>query len=563
MKFTVAKKMYLGFGVILVLLLVMAGFSYFEITKTKNTYENLLDDRVQKINMVREMVEDSKDIQLANRGYLLIGNEQSLDLYQESKNQYNELSKKLETSLNTEEGKKLLLELDQYTTQYIQMAEKTISFKKENNPEYISVISEEGPQLVNGFEKKAVEMITYQTEELNQTRIETLDKVKNIQRSLLIVSLIALLLGIAIATVISRMISNPVHNMAIVAEKIANGDLTQDEIKIKSKDEIGDLAHAFNNMAKNLSDVIKQINISAEQVAASSEELQATSEQATEATEQIASAIQEVASGSESQVSSSEQSAVAMEEVSMGIQRIAESSTTVRDSAQEAATLSEQGYQSLQAAIHQMEAIETGTHNTTVAIKNLTERSREIGKIIDVITSISEQTNLLALNAAIEAARAGEHGRGFTVVAEEVRKLADQSRESASQIVQLIQEIQKDTETANNEMNQNSKEVDEGKNVIQKTGAAFQQVLNAVQQVNVQIQEVSAASEQISANTEQVTASVEQLAQIAKGASQQSQGVAAASEEQLASMEEISASSESLSKLAQELQELIARFKVI
>jgi methyl-accepting chemotaxis protein len=209
-----------------------------------------------------------------------------------------------------------------------------------------------------------------------------------------------------------------------------------------------------------------------------------------------------------------------------------------------------------------MESIEAGTHNTTVAIKNLTERSKEIGNIIGVITDISQQTNLLALNAAIEAARAGEHGRGFTVVADEVRKLADKSRESASQIVRLIQEIQRDTETANNEMTQNIREVDTGKSVIQRTGTAFQQVLNAVQQVNNQIQEVSATSEQISANSEQVTASMEQLAQIAKDASGQSHGVAAASEEQLASMEEISASSESLSKLAQELQELIARFKV-
>ncbi|HHW37789.1 MAG TPA: HAMP domain-containing protein [Bacillales bacterium] len=561
MKLTVAKKMYLGFGAILLLLLTMVGYSYYEITKTKNTYENLLNDRVKKIKMIEELILVSKDSQLANRGYLLFGNEVSLTTFQESVGKYKELSKELESTLKQERDKKLLQELNNLTFQYFELAEETISLKNENNSFAVDVVSEKGYPLVRAILDKADEMIAFQNAELEKVRNEAKESVKDIQRGLLIISVIALLLGTIIATFISRMISKPVHDMAIAAEKIASGDLTQDAIKIKSKDEIGDLARAFNDMAKSLRGVIQQINISAEQVAASSEELQATSEQATQATVQIASAIQEVASGSETQVSSSEQSAVAMEEVSMGIQRIAESSTTVRDSAQEATVLSEQGYESLKAAIDQMESIETGTQNTTIAIKNLNERSKEIGKIIDVITGISEQTNLLALNAAIEAARAGEHGRGFTVVAEEVRKLADQSRESASQIVLLVQEIQKDTETANKEMIQNSKEVDTGKDVIKKTGVAFQQVLNAIQQVNFQIQEVSAASEQISANTEQVTTSVEQLAQIAKDASAQSQGVAAASEEQLASMEEISASSEALSKLAQELQKLIARFK--
>ncbi|MEC1757907.1 methyl-accepting chemotaxis protein [Schinkia azotoformans] len=380
------------------------------------------------------------------------------------------------------------------------------------------------------------------------------------QKTMLIIG-IAFLIGGGIIYFIIKSIIKPIRELKDKALTFSRGDL-RESIEITTKDEIGDLARAFNDMSQNLRTVVKQINTSAEQVASSSEELHATSEQATRATEQIAAAIQEVASGAETQVSSSEQSAVAIEEVSLGIQRIAESSTTVRDSAQEATSLSEQGYQSLQEAINQMKSIEKGTQNTTDAIKKLNESSKEISKIIGVITDIADQTNLLSLNAAIEAARAGEHGKGFSVVADEVRKLAEESRNSANQIVTLIQEIQKDTETATNEMVQNIKEVDTGKAVIQKTGEAFQHVLNAIHHVNTQIQEVSATSEQISANSEEATASVEQLAQIAKDASDQSQSVAASSEEQLASMEEISASSEALSKLAQELQELIAGFKI-
>lgn len=380
-------------------------------------------------------------------------------------------------------------------------------------------------------------------------------------RNTIIVIMIAMIIGIIIISIMIKSITKPINELKEKAHTFSKGDLTED-IHINSKDEIGDLAYSFNNMAQSLRKIIQQINTSSEHVAASSQELQATSEQATMSTEQIAFAIQEVASGSETQVASSRESAAAMDEVAAGIQRIAEFSATVGVSAQEATTLSEQGNQSLQEAIRQMESIENGTQNTTTAIKKLNEQSHEIGKIVSVITDIANQTNLLALNAAIEAARAGEHGKGFAVVADEVRKLAEESKTSADQIIALIQEIQKDTESVNHEINGNINEVNTGKEIILKTSEAFQQALKAVENVNVQIQEISATSEQISANTEEVAATVEQLAQIAKAASGESQNIASSSEEQLASMEEIHASSEALSKLAQELQEIVATFKV-
>ncbi|MEC1781787.1 methyl-accepting chemotaxis protein [Schinkia azotoformans] len=368
---------------------------------------------------------------------------------------------------------------------------------------------------------------------------------------------------LAIITILFvRKIIAPIKVITAHVNELSEGNLQVKPLEIHTNDELGMLTEDFNEMAYNFRQVIRQIESSAEQVTASSQELQATSEQATNATKQISAAIQEVASGAEIQVSRSEQSAMAMEEVSNGIHRIAKFSMTVKDSAEDAETLSEQGYLSLQEAIHQMETIEAGTQNTTAAMKKLNEQSQEIGKIIDVISNIAEQTNLLALNAAIEAARAGEHGRGFTVVADEVRKLADQSRASATQIVQLIQGIQKNTEVATNEIEHNIHEVDAGKAVIGKTGGIFQQVLIAVEHVYGQIQEVSVTSEQISTNTEEATASVEHLAEIAREASGQSQSVAAASEEQLVSMEEINASSEALSKLALQLQELVTKFKV-
>jgi methyl-accepting chemotaxis protein len=561
-KLTVARKLSMGFGVVLSILLAMMAFAYSEINSIKNTYETLLSSQVQKVELTREVIEASKEMQLANRGFLLMGNEESFADYEKSKMLYEETSKKLTNMIKQKSEKKVLQELERISNQYIQLAENTITLKKVNNPQYLSTISVEGPPIVQGFQNKANEMIQLQNDDIKKVRSNTLTRVKTLQSNLLLISVLALLFGTVIAFLIGRNISNPVKAIANSAKKIASGDLTQEEIQVKSRDEIGDLAQSFNEMTQNLREVLTQINKSAEQVAAASEELFATTEQTTQATNEISSSIQEVASGAELQVSNSEESSKAMEEVAIGTQRIAESASNVKDSVQESSVLSEKGNESIQKTIQQMDTIEKETGQMMNEIEQLKARSLEIGEIIEVITGITEQTNLLALNAAIEAARAGEHGKGFAVVAEEVRKLADQSRSSAGEIVELIKHIQVETENVNHSIATNSKEVGLGKSYISETGEIFQQISNAVSLVNEQIQEVSATSEQISANTQQVAASVEQLSSIAKVAADRSHNVAASSQEQLASIEEITASSESLSRLAQDLQGVIAKFKI-
>ncbi len=378
----------------------------------------------------------------------------------------------------------------------------------------------------------------------------------------LIIMIVALIVGMATAWILSSRIAKSIASIRAVSMKVAEGDLRVNELHTKAKDEIGDLMSATNGMVTNLKHLINSVSEMSEQVAAASEELSASAEETTKATNQIASSIQEVASGSEKQMTSTNESARAMEEIASGIQHIAETTTVVSQSSQDTTRIADEGSGSIAHAADQMESISHSVEETSSQIRRLDEYSQQIGQIIEAITGIAEQTNLLSLNAAIEAARAGEHGRGFAVVAEEVRKLAEQSAGSAKEITALVHEIQNNTTQSVHAMEQVRQETQSGVSIISEAGKAFTAIVEAARVVSQQIEEVTAASEEMSATTEEVTASIEDMANISQQANAEAQNVAASSEEQLASMEEISSSAISLSKLAQDLQQTISTFKL-
>lgn len=374
-----------------------------------------------------------------------------------------------------------------------------------------------------------------------------------------IVSMYALAVILIILTRI--MIIRPIKRFVTSVQKMSEGDLTQ-HVEVKSRDEIGQMSESFNHMTSELRGMFHLVADLSMSVGATSEELTASADQTSKASETIARNIEEVAAGSELQNRYAGETAVAMNEMSAGIERVTESSASVLSFVNDIVEQTKLGNIKMHETEVKMKDVLGSSVEAGKAIQMLEEHSKEIGGIVSMISQISSQTNLLALNANIEAARAGEFGRGFSVVAAEIRKLADQSQKATAEIAQLIARVQADTSNVAAIMVQNSEDVTISEQHIIESADLFQLITDKMESVGEQMQEVSAASEQMNASVQQVNASAHELSRIAGEATDNSQSVASASEEQLASMEEIASASATLSDMVQELLEKLSKFKI-
>ena len=378
--------------------------------------------------------------------------------------------------------------------------------------------------------------------------------------ALLAVLVLALLAVLGLAVV--KGITAPLQAMVKACEDLASGDFRDKPRQILQKDEIGQLAAALYAARSNLQKAFRQVTESAEQVAASAQQLTASAEQSATAITQVAESVSNVAAGAEKQLYTVDESSVIVEAMGASLQNTIEHANRSVENSRQATDQAGAGSIAVEKAVEQMAHIEKTVNNSAAVVGKLGERSKEIGQIVDAISGIAGQTNLLALNAAIEAARAGEQGRGFAVVAEEVRKLAEQSQEAAKQIAGLIKEIQGDTEQAVLAMDQGTRDVKVGTQVVDDAGQTFTQIRQLVEDMSEQGQAIFNSIQETQAGNQMIVSSVKDIDEISKQAVEETQTVSAATEEQSASMQEIASSSQSLAHMAQELQAAVNQFKI-
>jgi methyl-accepting chemotaxis protein len=375
------------------------------------------------------------------------------------------------------------------------------------------------------------------------------------------------IMGVTITVVIllvwffARRLSERLTVMVERITQVADGNLKVVYTGNQSGDEIGQLGKALSSMTSNLRNVILQVADSAEQVAESSQQLKTGAEESAQGASQVAASITDVASGTGKQISTIEKIVILSNRIGQEIGQASAIANMVETTTEKSAGAAKNGGKAVEAVVSQMNNIETKVIKSGQIVAKLGQRSKEIGHIVDVISGIAGQTNLLALNAAIEAARAGEQGRGFAVVAEEVRKLAEQSQGATRQIADLISEIQKDTSSAVNAMNEGTREVQIGSGVVNAAGRAFADIVVLVEEVSEQVRNISTAMQGIASSSREIIPMIDEIELISKDAASQAQTVSAVTEEQSASMQQMAASSHSLAQLAQALKIVVSKFK--
>ncbi|HEY8892743.1 MAG TPA: methyl-accepting chemotaxis protein [Clostridium sp.] len=379
--------------------------------------------------------------------------------------------------------------------------------------------------------------------------------------NIIILILITCALVSLVVSVFGRYITKNVKEVNDLSHAIAEGDLTQ-ILNVSSENELGSMGNNLNRMTNNLRELVQKVSGSLEQVVATSEELTASSDQTQQSAEQVSLAIQQVALGSAEQVTITNDTTKIAEEIFTGMEQISNNIQAVTNTSLESFKRAEKGNEVVYSAIEQMNNISDKVAMSSHAVSILGDKSKEIGSIVSLITSIAGQTNLLALNAAIEAARAGEQGKGFAVVADEVRILAEQSASAAGNISILINEIQNEIVNAIKAMDNGTIAVKDGISMVNQAGKSFGEILEDINYIASQMQDVSTVTEEIGAGSQNMLGAIENVAKISAESSGNAENVVAASQEQTALMKEVANAAENLTQMAVELQSLMSNFRL-
>ncbi len=385
---------------------------------------------------------------------------------------------------------------------------------------------------------------------------------ESILKLTMIVIGVAIIIGILVIWQYASSMVKPINRVVQAMERFAEGDLTQESMSIRSKDEIGKLANAMNQMQSKLKDMIHNIAQASDLINTSSKELSQSANEVNMGAEQVAITMNELASGAEGQAHHSNELTSLMERFTADLRETNQYGEHIHQSSFEVLGLTNEGSQLMTSSNSQMKKIDSIVQNAVEKVKNLDAQAQEISKLVVVIKDIANQTNLLALNAAIEAARAGEHGKGFAVVADEVRKLAEQVGYSVNDITTIVANIQQDFDVVTSSLEDGYQEVKEGTTQIKATSETFTTISDSINDVVESVQLISKNLSKVTEDGQKMNSAIQEIAAVAEESAAGVEQTTATTEQTSSSMEVMAGKSAQLSTLAIELKTLVAQFKL-
>ncbi|MHC1759979.1 MAG: methyl-accepting chemotaxis protein [Negativicutes bacterium] len=580
MRLKVGAQITLGFSIILVILFLVGGYSYYQV------------DRISKIIVDIERANQRKDAMamsqrtyleaaLAIRGYIAYGTETYIKAIDD---EFNESLKHAEAAIkfnNRPEIKGMIEKYVETMKKYRdgvnqQVLPEAQAYQLEKKSATSTIASQKILEdRVNAAARPLVPLVAA-IEEMSQKLLDDATKVTAERialvneaaaataRMAMILTAVSMVLGLLISVMLTRSITRPLIASTKHLGVMAGGDFSMDVPKafLTRGDEFGAMAQAFEALTRSMRTMIKQVAQSSEQVAASSEELTAGAQQSAEASNNIATSITQVAQGSEKQVSAVNETSAIVQEISATMEEMSATASEMATMSEQTASAAIEGKTSVDRAVTQMGAVSVGARQAQTAAEELKASSAQIGEIVGLISTIAGQTNLLALNAAIEAARAGEQGRGFAVVAEEVRKLAEQSEQAAQQIKGLVGSNHDSIGKVVAAIDVAGRELTQGVELVNVAGTNFGAINEQVRRVTDQVRIIAKAINEAAIGSQRIVSSIKEVESVSRDSAAEAQTVSAATEEQSASMEEIAASSQALAKLAVDLQAAVSKFRI-
>jgi methyl-accepting chemotaxis protein len=528
-------KLAIGFGILLAMLILTGAVGYYSTLRVSAAAEGLRFSLKRKETATAIELGVRKQFQSAS-AYVFNGDQPSLTQYGTHKQEVEQQLEQLNKVVISEKGKELLNKLQQSSALMTAITDKEISFRRKNRSYEANDLAS-GPktqQTLKSFAASCEELEAWE-DKLVQDELDVEHRTES-RANTVTVSLVGcgLLFGIVIAVLIVRSVTGSLTNMLQTIQQIAAKDLAVEDVEVTSSDEVGEAEIALNSMKNTLHQMVQSIASTAEHLARASEEI------STGATQSVESA--RVQSDQTLQVAS------AMQEMSTTVHQVSEHSQKAAESSHKAAQAARQGGEVVKETLATMRSIAESSRTVASRIAELGKSSEEIGKIVAVIDDLADQTNLLALNAAIEAARAGEQGRGFAVVADEVRKLAERTTKATQGIGNMIESIQTETRNAVQAIELGNHDVEAGVEKTTASGTALKEIIEMSEQVGDMISQIATAATQQSSATEQVNNNVSQISSLTQGSSLAAEQTAKACAE--------------LSAMAVDLQTLVNQFKL-
>ncbi len=546
---------------LLILTFVGMGYNLWTLERMTSQYEQMISNDVMKMKAADELALGMVRQAYGVRGYVLVqDDERKQQIIQGGEEKKAAIESLIELADNEAERNEFDALLE-YATGYDALATQAITAIDENDqeaidrltlrlmPDVTKSISSTGEALQAETEKDMLAM---------QTKLQQAG-----ERAFLysiVIAIVSVVLMVGAGYAISRMVTAPLRFLAKEVAVVAEGDLTRADLEALTQDEIGQLMTGFNRMKGNLRELIDRVTQNAQEITAQSEELYASTEEMASQTEETTRLIDRVVEETVAQAKEASDSARSVAAADEGIGQIAGSIGSIDDDVSQSLKLAEEGGATMTQAKDEVRALERETRLTGESISALKQQSDEIALITEVIQSITDQTNLLALNAAIEAARAGEQGKGFAVVAEEVRKLAEQSKQSATQIAGLIESIQAQSNAVLDQHVVSAKRVETNSKLLEQATRAFEQIVRQLETSVDNTSHIRIASNEIAKTTKQVATSSLHMSQDSEAMAETMRSVGETSDAQLAMIQELNGVAESLGNMTSDLQTLIGKF---